>query len=111
MLPKSKRLTTKAFKNVIEKGQSFHSPFLVIRCIPHSQEGGFSVSVPKKVAKLAVSRNKIRRQVYSIVKKLESKIKPSFNSVIIMKVGSEKLLFEDLANEVQKAFVKSSLLK
>ncbi|MDO8430597.1 MAG: ribonuclease P protein component [Candidatus Taylorbacteria bacterium] len=109
MLPKSKRLTTEAFKEIIEKGQSFHSPFLILKVCLSDNSSKFAISVPKKSAKLAVSRNKIRRQIYSIIKNLH--IKSGYNVVVIVKSDISKLDFKNLSAEVEKIFVKSSLLK
>lgn len=109
MLPKSKRLSTEAFTEIIGKGQSFHGPFLIVRVIPSAGNSRFAVSVPKKVYKLAVSRNKLKRQIYSIIKKFP--IKTGYSVVIIVKSGIEKLDFNQLCVEIEKIFVKSSLLK
>lgn len=111
MLPKSKRLSTKTFVSIMGNGLSSHSPFFVIRIVPTKETSRFSVSVPKKVAKTAVMRNKIRRQAYSALKKIESTIKDGFNGVIIAKIGVEKLTFEEMMSEVNKIFVKSGILK
>ena len=67
MLPKSKRLSTETFKKIIEKGQSFHGPFLIIRAYKTAKQSHFGVSVPKKVSKLASSRNKIKRQLRMMI--------------------------------------------
>ncbi len=109
MLPKSKRQSTEAFTEIIEKGRSFHSPFLILRVLPHAGDSKFSVSVPKKVAKLATDRNKRRRQVYSAISKLE--YKPNFRVIVILKAESKNLTFSDLQNEIKQVFVKSGLLK
>lgn len=109
MLPKSKRLSTETFKKIIEKGQSFHGPFLIIRAYKTAKQSHFGISVPKKVSKLASSRNKIKRQIYSIISKLN--IKEGFEVIVIAKTGLEKLNFDNIRDEVEKIFVKSSLLK
>ena len=111
MLPKSKRQGTKAFEEIIKKGQSFHGSFLILRRLMTKQTSHFSVSVPKKVAKSAVLRNKIRRRVYSVIKHLEDRIRPDYGVIVIMKTGSEKLKFSVLSSEIEKIFVKSELLK
>ena len=67
--------------------------------------------MPKKVAKTAVSRNKIRRRIYSIIKSFESILISGKNVVIVMKTGSEKVHFDELNKETEKIFVKSGLLK
>lgn len=111
MLPKSKRLTTEAFKEIIEKGRSIHSPFLILRVVLTNKNNRYGISVPKKVAKQAVLRNKIRRRIYTIIDKLSEKLKSGHDIVVIVKIGVEKLIFNDLQSELERAFVKSSLLK
>ncbi len=111
MLSSKKRLSTTLFKEVILGGSTFHGTFSVVRVKSAQGSSHFGVSVPKKVAKTAVLRNKIRRRMYSIIKKLEKRIIASKNVVIVMKVGSEKAHFEPLAEETEKIFVKSGLLK
>ena len=111
MLPKSKRLSTKLVTSVMGKGQSFHSPFFVIRLAAGNEKSSFSISVPKKIAKTAVQRNKIRRQAYSAIKTMESGVKGGFNAVVIAKSGLENLSFDEVKSELEKIFVKSGLLK
>lgn len=109
MLPKSKRLSTETFKKIIEKGQSFYGPFLIVRVYKTAEQSHFGISVPKKVSKLATSRNKIKRRIYSIIGKLD--IKSGFSVIVIAKTGFEKLTFLQTKDEIEKIFVKSSLLK
>lgn len=111
MLSSKKRLSTTLFKEVILRGSIFHGTFSVLRCQNSQGISRFGVSVPKKVAKTAVSRNKIRRRVYSVIKSLESGLISGKNVVIVMKAGSEKAHFEELNKETEKIFVKSGLLK
>ena len=111
MLPRSKRLRIEDVESIMSSGKSFHDSFIITRLLLTNKPCRFSVSVPKKIAKTAVSRNKLRRQVYSIVKKMESEINSGFDTFIIMKSGSEKLSFSDLTLEIRKIFVKSRLLK
>lgn len=111
MLSSNKRLSTTLFKEVILGGSAFHGTFSVIR-VKNSQDlSRFGISVPKKVAKTAVLRNKVRRRVYSVIKKLEKRLVSGKNVVIVMKSGSEKADFKQLAEETEKVFVKSGLLK
>lgn len=111
MLSKSKRLSTEEFQYTIDKGHIFHSPFIIIRLTKAIKSNKFSISVPKKVTKTAVFRNKIRRQVFNIIKKLNIDLTQGFNAILIMKVGAEKLDFTELNEEIRKIFVKSGLLK
>ncbi len=114
MLPKAKRLTTELFTEIIEKGRSFHGNFLIVRVIPtHSTQetSRFAVSVPKKVSKTAVGRNKLKRQVYVAIGRMEKNLKPNINVVIILKVGADKLKYKEIESEIGKVFVKSGILK
>lgn len=111
MLPSSKRLSTILFKETIKKGLVFNTPITLAYVQNGSNIGRFSVSVPKKVAKTAVLRNKIRRRIYSIIKVLDSRTTPFKQVVFIMKNGSEKMSFIDLKEEMKKVFVKIGLLK
>jgi ribonuclease P protein component len=111
MISRSKRLTTQLFKEIIQKGTAFHGQFFIVRCLNTQGLSRFGVSVPKKVSKTAVERNKARRRVYSIIKKYQERLVSGKNAVFIMKVGSEKISFAELSNEIEKIFVKSGLLK
>ena len=111
MLSKSKRLSTDSFKEIMEKGRMFHSPFFSLRMLPAQKDPRFSISVPKKVISTAVGRNKMRRRFYSTVKGFESLSLRPAGVVVIAKNGSEKLSFVDFSEEIKKIFVKSGILK
>lgn len=68
MLPKKFRLTTRNFSRVYHKSSKFkRGDFLFLvgneKIIPH-----FGVVVGKKVSKLAVIRNRLRRQLYEQIR-------------------------------------------
>ncbi|MEK7213550.1 MAG: ribonuclease P protein component [Patescibacteria group bacterium] len=111
MLSSSKRLSTNLFKETLEKGLVYNTQFTLLYILNGFRTNRFSVSIPKKVAKLAVLRNKIRRRIYSIIESLSSRTIPSVHVAVIMKGGSEKMSFKSLREEIQKAFVKSGILK
>src|SRR3989344_5648297 len=77
MLPNQKRLTTTLFKDTIDGGMTYHSSLFILKLLKTIGPSRFSVSVPKKVAKSAVERNKIRRRVYSAIRILYPNIKES----------------------------------
>lgn len=111
MLPRSKRVSIHRFLEIIKKGEVIHSSFFIMRFVKTVSKSHFAVSVPKKVAKTAVERNKIRRRVYSVLKNLIPRLKHSNDVVLIMKGGSERLSILDLEKKMYEAFVKSGLLK
>ena len=77
MLPKSKRLTTEEIES-LRSGKSVFGTLISMRAIK-SDTLKFAVSVSKKVAPLAVDRNRLRRKVYSALPSLIHEIKlPAF---------------------------------
>jgi ribonuclease P protein component len=77
MLPKSKRLTTEEIES-LSNGKSVFGTLISMRAIK-SDTLKFAVSVSKKVAPLAVDRNRLRRKVYNSLPSLISEIKsPAF---------------------------------
>jgi ribonuclease P protein component len=109
MLPRKQRISTQLFKDIIQKGSAFHAPLFSIRIKKTLNNSRFGVSVPKKVAKTAVLRNKIRRRVYSALKVIN--INNQHDVIFIAKIGIEKLKQIELSQEINKIFVKSGLLK
>jgi len=90
MLQKAQRLTRLAFDTFFKTGKRFHSPTLTVVYTPHKAFHG-SVVVGKKVAKLAVRRNTIRRRIYDQLRTVVHDtgatgvyivlVKPTFNSL------------------------------
>lgn len=111
MLPRSERISTELFKEVIQKGAIHHSDFLILRSQKTLILSRFGISVPKKVAKTAVLRNKIKRRLYPIIKSLKPRISIDTNTIVIAKSGLEKLNLKQTQDEVIKIFVKSGILK
>ena len=123
MLPKKRRITNKIFTliNKQNKGKNFFSPYMSLQLI---EAGGietiienkkntgskFATIVSKKTERLAVGRNKIRRQVYSLLRNNLKKIKSGFIGVFFIKKEFKKLKFIQKENEVQKLLEKAGLL-
>lgn len=111
MLSSSNRLSTSLFKEIIQKGSIFHGDFFIVRYMNIAGISRFGISVPKKVAKTAVLRNKIRRRVYSIIENMKDRINKNIKVVMIVKNGGEKASFQALQNDIEKNFVKYGILK
>jgi ribonuclease P protein component len=95
----------------MEKGQVFHCPFFMLRVGLGNGPTGFSVAVPKKVANRAYGRNRIRRQIYEIIRNMDKKIDADRLVVVILKQEALKLSFRDLEQELEKVFVKSGIIE
>ncbi len=109
MLPRTQRIPTQLFKEIVQKGSAFHAPLFSIRVKKAQNKSRFGVSIPKKVAKTAVLRNNIRRRVYSVLQTIQPN-EPHF-IVFVVKAGIEKIKQAELKQEIEKIFVKNALLK
>ena len=58
------------------------------------------ISISKKVSKLAVTRNTLRRRIRPIVRELVSRLKPA-TYFIIANPGAEKIKGEELKSELK----------
>jgi len=64
MLPKHHRLTTKQFDHVWSHGVSACGAFVCVRLIAGMPDARYSCIAPKKHARTAVQRNRLRRRLY-----------------------------------------------
>ncbi len=67
MLQKKERLNREKFNRFFSVGRRVHSPLFTLIYTPHPTFHG-AVVVSKKVAKLAVTRNTIRRRIYAMLR-------------------------------------------
>lgn len=71
MFTKRERLSRTAFTQYFAAGRRFHTPALTLVYTPEAPFG-VSVVVGKKVSKLAVGRNRIRRRLYAGMRRVFS---------------------------------------
>ena len=111
MLKSSQRLSTAGFEAVIEKGRAVHSPLFLLRVLRNGSGTHISAIAPKKVAKTAVSRNKIRRRIYSALKSLYPSLAGGTQAIVSAKTASTKESIAALTDELKGLFVKAGVLK
>jgi ribonuclease P protein component len=107
MLPKSKRLTTEEIES-LSTGKSVFGTLISMRVLK-SGTTKFAVSVSKKIAPLAVDRNRMRRRVYSVIPALGDLKTPAF----IMLMPKKELLaapIEVVQSEVSAVLKKGGLI-
>ncbi len=90
MLSKQNRLERKDFANLLTSKRFLNSQNFSLRFGPGSERPRVAVSVSKKVSKLAVDRNTLRRRVYSVVRDSIVAIEP--NQYLFVARPSAKLL-------------------
>lgn len=107
MLKRNKRIQGRTrVPQILKEGESQGSSFLVVRRLPGEFKWSrFSVVVSKKAAKLAVNRNKARRQLYEILRDLEKDPVPNtipFDTVFVVRSGFLPFDFNRKREEVLK---------
>lgn len=110
MLPRSSRVTTKRFDAIMKEGRVMHSPLFILRVIKNTEKTRVAAVVPKKIAKTAVLRNKLRRFMYDSARPVIKEVGtegPSgthnFEAIIFAKQALAELKKSDLS-EIRERF-------
>lgn len=98
MLKKKERLNREAFNRFFAAGTRLHSPSLQVIYTPH-EELYATVVVPKKIERLAVRRNKIRRRIYDILRRTLHGRRGGVY-IVIVKRDVQTLSYEALKAEI-----------
>lgn len=94
----------------MKRGRVFHSPFFVLMILQNNGISKFSAVAPSKIAKTAVMRNKIRRRLYSVIAKIDTKTEGA-DVILISKKPVLEATTDQLEQEIRTIFVKGGLIK
>ena len=112
MLPSSKRLTAHDVKDIMEKGRVAHSPLFLLRYIPNAGAPTKVAAIaPVKVVKTAVGRNKLKRKVYEVVRKLYPRIIPGFKIALLAKSPAITSSVATIEADLKDLFAKAKLFQ
>lgn len=101
-MPKLETLKSKqAFLRVKAKGQKYYQKNFIIQALYHENSTRWGFIITKKMGS-AVTRNFIRRRLKEIIRQLSPL--PQADYVIIPRVNSHAVSFNDLRNEFHMAF-------
>ncbi len=111
-MKKQNRLKKRKEFNWIFKNGVTHSVSLLALVTTESKLKDFKIgySVSKKIGN-AVTRNKIKRQLKSILLKFENNITPKHNYIFVARIGIEKASFTEIENSIKELLKKSGLFK
>lgn len=111
MLARKHRINKELFTEIIKAGKSVSSDDLSLKIRPIPADcSAFAFVVSSRVAKKAVERNKLKRRVRHIIRKVLPEIKRGLGIIIFFKKGSEKLSFQELEKEILRIFKKGGIL-
>lgn len=104
MLPKSERLDTKRFDEIIASGRNINAGGFYFKALSND-ETRFSVVIPKKVLKSAIKRHFLKRKMYKFIKENKD-LFPSSDYILfvnkdILNMNDEQIL-ENIKNTAKK---------
>lgn len=99
MLKKSARLTTAAFDAAFAAGRRLHTPYFQLIYVPAASFHASAVA-GKKVAKTAVGRNRLRRQMYGALYRASKQTPLPYTVILVAKPALAKLSSKAVAPAV-----------
>ncbi|MDD4531726.1 MAG: ribonuclease P protein component [Candidatus Pacebacteria bacterium] len=113
MLPKENRLKKeKEFEAVFKGGRTIRGNNIFLRYLANGTDKtkvGFVVS--KKVSKLAVKRNRIKRRMREIVRLKKKDIKEGLSVIFVALPSSGDAGYEEIKRDIESLFNKGELIK
>lgn len=110
MLPRKNRISRKDFPVNNRQGFRVFSPLFSVTYYKNEKEPHVSVVVSKKVAKNAVTRNRIRRIFYALTERHLKNLKSPIMAVYYPKKESIGVDSQTLSQEIETALIKTNLL-
>jgi len=115
MLAKKRRVKTKEFNLAFSSAgaKNYTSPFFSLKVVSSrkiNDETTFSSVVSKKIANTAVLRNKTRRRMYEIVKKILPEVKNGYICLIFVKKEAMKADFSVLKENFSQIVKKAGIV-
>lgn len=90
MISRKNRLKRSEVKHVLKKGQKLFSPVFSIKFVENREKTNkFAVIISKKVTPKAIQRNRLRRQIYEILRLNDDQSENKYNIILI---GSPKII-------------------
>lgn len=113
MLPKENRLKKeKEFETVFKGGRAVKGSNIFLKYLANGTDKtkvGFVVS--KKVSKLAVERNKIKRRMREVVRLKKKEIKEGLSIIFIALPSINNVEYGEIKKDIENLFNKGELIK
>lgn len=101
MLSKQSRLTKQRVEHILKKGNKKQSRYFIFRYLKSfDDKNHFGILISAKTLKQAVKRNKVRRQIYNLVR--TQPFSKKFDILIIVKPSATNLDFTSLKSTLSK---------
>lgn len=107
MLPVPNRLPKEKFRELKLARPEQASYLAILKAENKEESSRFGIVVSTKISKLAVDRNRIKRQMRSAIKSLLPKLKANYDILILTKRNildaTDEVITKDLESALQKA--------
>ncbi len=113
MLPNQNRLRRREdFAKVYANGDRYRGTYLHMRILVDSNAEftKIGIVVSKKVSKLAVSRNRFKRQLRAIFRQLLSQLKSGLQIVVTVIATQSKPTYQQLWDDLRNLLAKAKVL-
>lgn len=113
MLPNQNRLRRREdFAKVYAKGDRYRGTYLSLKILFDSNTTftRIGIVVSKKVSKLAVTRNRFKRQLRAIFRQLLSQLKDGLQIVVTVTTVASKPNYQELGDDLKNLLAKAKVL-
>ena len=113
MLPNQNRLRRREdFAKVYAKGDRYRGTYLNLRILFDSNDPltRIGIVVSKKISKLAVTRNRFKRQLRAIFRQLLSQLKGGLQIVVTVTTVQSKPSYQELWDDLKNLLAKAKVL-
>jgi ribonuclease P protein component len=113
VLPNQNRLRRREdFAKVYAKGDRYRGTYLSLRILFDSNDPltRIGLVVSKKVSKLAVTRNRFKRQLRAIFRQLLSQLKDGLQIVVTVTTVQSKPSYQELWDDLKNLLAKAKVL-
>ena len=105
MIPNKLRLVKSRIVHLLFKGGKIKKDCLVVKYLPSADNSNhFCVIVSAKIAKTAVARNRLRRQIYEIIRIANPTLEKKYNIAIIAQKNTPDTDFKQLRENILNIF-------
>ena len=103
MFAKGHRVTTEMFDEVMKTGKAYHVSHFTLRVVEEKglSRSLFSVVTPKSVLKSAVLRNKLKRQMRTLLKETLPSSLTGYKALLFAKKGAPEMAYREIRHEIQ----------
>lgn len=113
MLAKQNRLVKqKDFEKIFQQGRSYYSKLLGIKAMANEQRTNrYGIIISTKVSKKSTERNKLKRQIRHVIKRLDSELAQGMDITVIALPAVLGQSYNTVNSELERILIKLKLLK